>query len=130
MKAILIMGSTADEPHAKKITDKLDDFEQTGHLLSFTDGYIDLRDIQPGVRPTLLPHDPSNFITMTVGYSTPLDLEMVLTGQSSRPWLARKICTAVMVVLVPMSRMIVTSPVSSLSLLATLTIFCWCLTRI
>ena len=26
MKAILIMGSTADEPHAKKITDKLDDF--------------------------------------------------------------------------------------------------------
>ncbi len=27
MKAILIMGSTADEPHAKKITNKLDDFE-------------------------------------------------------------------------------------------------------
>ena len=26
MKAILIMVSTADEPHAKKITDKLDDF--------------------------------------------------------------------------------------------------------
>ena len=26
MKAILIMGSTADEPHAKKITDKLDEF--------------------------------------------------------------------------------------------------------
>ena len=26
MKAILIMGATADEPHAKKITDKLDDF--------------------------------------------------------------------------------------------------------
>jgi len=26
MKAILIMGSTADEPHAKKITDKLDDY--------------------------------------------------------------------------------------------------------
>jgi len=26
MKAILIMGSTADEAHAKKITDKLDDF--------------------------------------------------------------------------------------------------------
>ena len=26
MKAILIMGSTSDEPHAKKITDKLDDF--------------------------------------------------------------------------------------------------------
>ena len=26
MKAILIMGSTTDEPHAKKITDKLDDF--------------------------------------------------------------------------------------------------------
>lgn len=50
------------------MVDKLDDFEQTGHLLSFTDGYIDLRDIQPGVRPTLLPHDPSNFITMTVGY--------------------------------------------------------------
>ena len=27
MKAVLIMGSTFDEPHAKKITDKLDDFE-------------------------------------------------------------------------------------------------------
>ena len=26
MKAIIIMGSTSDEPHAKKITDKLDDF--------------------------------------------------------------------------------------------------------
>ena len=26
MKAILIMGSTYDEPHAKKITDKLDEF--------------------------------------------------------------------------------------------------------
>jgi len=26
MKAILIMGSTSDEPHAKKITDKLDEF--------------------------------------------------------------------------------------------------------
>ena len=26
MKAILIMGSTFDEPHAKKITDKLDDY--------------------------------------------------------------------------------------------------------
>lgn len=26
MKAIIIMGSTSDEPHAKKITNKLDDF--------------------------------------------------------------------------------------------------------
>ena len=26
MKGILIMGSTSDEPHAKKITDKLDDY--------------------------------------------------------------------------------------------------------
>ena len=26
MKAILIMGSTFDEPHAKKITDKLDEY--------------------------------------------------------------------------------------------------------
>ena len=26
MKAILIMGSKSDEPHAKKITDKLDDY--------------------------------------------------------------------------------------------------------
>ena len=26
MKAILIMGSTSDEHHAKKITDKLDDY--------------------------------------------------------------------------------------------------------
>ena len=26
MKAVLIMGSTSDEPHAKKITDKLDDY--------------------------------------------------------------------------------------------------------
>lgn len=26
MKAILIMGSTTDEPHAKKITDKLDEY--------------------------------------------------------------------------------------------------------
>ena len=26
MKAIIIMGSTSDEPHAKKITDKLDSF--------------------------------------------------------------------------------------------------------
>lgn len=26
MKAILIMGSTSDEPHAKKITEKLDDY--------------------------------------------------------------------------------------------------------
>ena len=26
MKAILIMGSTSDEPHAKKITDKLDEY--------------------------------------------------------------------------------------------------------
>ena len=26
MKAILIMGSNADEPHAKKITDKLDEY--------------------------------------------------------------------------------------------------------
>jgi|TARA_B100001059_G_C17826033_1_gene581433 5-(carboxyamino)imidazole ribonucleotide mutase len=26
MKAVLIMGSTYDEPHAKKITDKLDEF--------------------------------------------------------------------------------------------------------
>jgi 5-(carboxyamino)imidazole ribonucleotide mutase len=26
MKAVIIMGSTSDEPHAKKITDKLDDF--------------------------------------------------------------------------------------------------------
>ncbi|MED5316831.1 MAG: AIR carboxylase family protein [Candidatus Neomarinimicrobiota bacterium] len=27
MKAVLIMGSTSDEPHAKKITDKLDEYE-------------------------------------------------------------------------------------------------------
>ena len=26
MKAVIIMGSTSDEPHAKKITDKLDDY--------------------------------------------------------------------------------------------------------
>ena len=26
MKTILIMGSTSDEPHAKKITDKLDEY--------------------------------------------------------------------------------------------------------
>ena len=26
MKAVLIMGSTSDEPHTKKITDKLDDY--------------------------------------------------------------------------------------------------------
>ena len=26
MKAVLIMGSTSDEPHAKKITDKLDNY--------------------------------------------------------------------------------------------------------
>ena len=26
MKAVLIMGSTFDEPHAKNITDKLDEF--------------------------------------------------------------------------------------------------------
>ncbi len=26
MKAIIIMGSTSDEPHAKKITDKLDEY--------------------------------------------------------------------------------------------------------
>ena len=26
MKAVLIMGSTSDEPHAKKITDKLDEY--------------------------------------------------------------------------------------------------------
>ena len=26
MKTIIIMGSTADEPHAKKITDKLDEY--------------------------------------------------------------------------------------------------------
>ena len=29
MKAVLIMGSTSDEPHAKKITDKLDDYNIT-----------------------------------------------------------------------------------------------------
>ena len=29
MKAVLIMGSTADEPHAKKITDKLDEYNIT-----------------------------------------------------------------------------------------------------
>ena len=27
MKAVLIMGSTSDEPHAKKITDKLDELD-------------------------------------------------------------------------------------------------------
>jgi 5-(carboxyamino)imidazole ribonucleotide mutase len=27
MKAVIIMGSTSDEPHAKKITDKLDEYE-------------------------------------------------------------------------------------------------------
>ena len=27
MKAIIIMGSTSDEPHAKKITDKLDNYK-------------------------------------------------------------------------------------------------------
>ena len=27
MKAVIIMGSTSDEPHAKKITDKLDGYE-------------------------------------------------------------------------------------------------------
>ena len=26
MKTIIIMGSTSDEPHAKKITDKLDEY--------------------------------------------------------------------------------------------------------
>ena len=26
MKTVIIMGSTSDEPHAKKITDKLDEF--------------------------------------------------------------------------------------------------------
>lgn len=29
MKAVIIMGSTSDEPHAKKITDKLDDYNIT-----------------------------------------------------------------------------------------------------
>jgi 5-(carboxyamino)imidazole ribonucleotide mutase len=29
MKTILIMGSTSDEPHAKKITDKLDEYKIT-----------------------------------------------------------------------------------------------------
>ena len=27
MKAVIIMGSTSDEPHAKKITDKLDEYD-------------------------------------------------------------------------------------------------------
>ena len=27
MKAVIIMGSASDEPHAKKITDKLDEYE-------------------------------------------------------------------------------------------------------
>ena len=26
MKTVIIMGSTSDEPHAKKITDKLDEY--------------------------------------------------------------------------------------------------------
>ena len=26
MKVVIIMGSTSDEPHAKKITDKLDEY--------------------------------------------------------------------------------------------------------
>ena len=29
MKAVIIMGSTSDEPHAKKITDKLDEYDIT-----------------------------------------------------------------------------------------------------
>ena len=29
MKTVIIMGSTSDEPHAKKITDKLDDYSIT-----------------------------------------------------------------------------------------------------
>ena len=29
MKTIIIMGSTSDEPHAKKITDKLDEYDIT-----------------------------------------------------------------------------------------------------
>ena len=27
MKTVIIMGSTSDEPHAKKITDKLDEYD-------------------------------------------------------------------------------------------------------
>ena len=29
MKTVIIMGSTSDEPHAKKITDKLDEYNIT-----------------------------------------------------------------------------------------------------
>ena len=43
MKAVLIMGSTYDEPHAKKITDKLDEFgiswEQNYVILAFAKDY-------------------------------------------------------------------------------------------
>ena len=43
MKAILIMGSTSDEPHAKKITDKLDKFNIASNLTLFIQIYdIDL----------------------------------------------------------------------------------------
>ena len=34
MKAVIIMGSTSDEPHAKKITDKLDEYGITWEQLA------------------------------------------------------------------------------------------------
>ena len=36
MKTILIMGSTFDEPHAKKITDKLDEYNIPWEPVSYT----------------------------------------------------------------------------------------------
>ena len=36
MKAIIIMGSTADEPHAEKITVKLDEYNINWEPVSYT----------------------------------------------------------------------------------------------
>ena len=47
---------------------ELDDFDRTGHLLPFTNGYIDLKELRETKVVVLRPHVPEHFVSLNTGY--------------------------------------------------------------
>ena len=47
---------------------ELDDFDRTGHLLPFTNGYVDLKELRQTKKVVLRPHVPENYVSLTTGY--------------------------------------------------------------
>ncbi len=86
---------------------KLDSIEYSGHLFSFTNGYIDLNEYHDNKEIIFHRHQPENYVSMTCGYDyTPLDqldndimtrlldcVEGVIPNEEDRNYLLQSLAT-------------------------------------